>query len=255
MPEQHDDDSYRATSLRGGFGNRIGWGQRPALVLIDVCTAYWTSGSPLDTSSNPASVESVEVMKRLLAAARSSKTPIIWTQVSYRKGMRDAGLFYAKSKQLSVWEEGNDQGYDALMPGLEPKDDEEVVLKRHPSAFFATELASTLHLMEVDTLVICGVSTSGCVRATALDAMCYNYRPMVGGVHNVGEYTEQLTVDHRWSVQHVETGVRRYTMQIYTIWMRRWLTWLRSKMQSSTWKPGGRHMSKMDDSMYSHYHL
>ncbi|KAK4954363.1 hypothetical protein LTR10_007794 [Elasticomyces elasticus] len=106
-------------------------------------------------------------MKRLLAAARESSIPVIWTQVYYRKGMRDAGLFYAKSKQLAVWEEGNDRGYDALMPGLEPKEGEEVVSKRHPSAFFGTELASTLHLMNVDTLVICGVSTSGCVVGSA----------------------------------------------------------------------------------------
>ncbi|TKA79016.1 hypothetical protein B0A55_03168 [Friedmanniomyces simplex] len=163
-PSDHPDHaSYRAT----GFGNRIGWGQRPALLLIDVCTAYWTPGSPLDTSSNPASAASPEAMKRLLAAARASDIPVIWTQVSYRKGMRDAGLFYSKSKQLDVWEEGNDRGYDALVPGLEPKDGEEVVLKRHPSAFFGTELASTLHLMNVDTLVICGVSTSGCVVGTA----------------------------------------------------------------------------------------
>ncbi|KAK6416978.1 hypothetical protein LTR81_009577 [Elasticomyces elasticus] len=158
-PSDHPDHaSYQAT----GFGNRIGWGSRPALLLIDVCTAYWTEGSPLDTSSNPASAASPEVMKRLLAAARESSIPVIWTQVYYRKGMRDAGLFYAKSKQLAVWEEGNDRGYDALMPGLEPKEGDEVVSKRHPSAFFGTELASTLHLMNVDTLVICGVVGSAC---------------------------------------------------------------------------------------------
>ena len=65
------------------------------------------------------------------------------------------------------------------MPGLEPVENEEVIIKKHPSAFFGTELVSSLHLLNVDTLVICGVSTSGCIRATALDAMCYNYRPMV----------------------------------------------------------------------------
>ncbi|KAK5125002.1 hypothetical protein LTR85_001192 [Meristemomyces frigidus] len=175
--ENADFASYKAS----GFSNRIGWGQRPALLLIDVCTAYWTPESPLNTSSNPASAASPEVMKRLLATARSSKVPVIWTQVLYKKGMRDAGLFYSKTKLLDVWEEGNDRGFDAFMPGLEPAEEEEIVVKRHPSAFFGTELASTLHLMNVDTLVICGVSTSGCVRASTLDALCYNYRPMVVG--------------------------------------------------------------------------
>ncbi|KXL43286.1 MAG: hypothetical protein FE78DRAFT_152640, partial [Acidomyces sp. 'richmondensis'] len=154
-----------------GFSGRMGWGRRPALLLIDVCKAYWTMGSPLDTSSNPASAASPEVMRHLLAAARASQCPVIWTQVFYRKGMRDAGLFYKKSKSLEIWEEGNDAGYDEWVPGLEPIEGEEIVVKRHPSAFFGTELASTLHLLNVDTLVICGVSTSGCVRASALDAM------------------------------------------------------------------------------------
>ncbi|KAK4549556.1 hypothetical protein LTR36_006553 [Oleoguttula mirabilis] len=169
--------SYKAS----GFGGRMGWGSRPALLLIDVCTAYWTPGSPLDTSSNPASVASPEVMQRLLTAARASQVPVIWTQVQYKPGMRDAGLFFAKSKSLDVWEAGNERGFDALMPGLAPTEGEEVVVKRHPSAFFGTELAGMLHLMNVDTLVVCGVSTSGCVRATTLDAMCHNYRPMVVG--------------------------------------------------------------------------
>lgn len=173
--ENADFASYKAS----GFSNRIGWGQRPALLLIDVCKAYWTPESPLNTSSNPASAASPDAMKRLLAAARSSKVPVIWTQVQYKKGMRDAGIFFTKSKLLDVWEDGNDRGLDALMPGLEPAEGEEIVVKKHPSAFFGTELASTLHLMNVDTLVICGVSTSGCVRASTLDAMCYNYRPMV----------------------------------------------------------------------------
>ncbi|EMD00136.1 hypothetical protein BAUCODRAFT_63284 [Baudoinia panamericana UAMH 10762] len=172
-----DSASYRAS----GFNNRIGWGSRPALLLIDVCKAYWTPGSPLDTSSNPASAASLDVMRRLLTAARKSQIPIFWTQVAYRKGMKDAGLFYAKAKALSVWEDGNDRGLDALVEGLEPTEGEEVVIKRHPSAFFGTELLCTLNLLNVDTLVICGVSTSGCVRASTLDAMCYNYRPMVVG--------------------------------------------------------------------------
>ncbi|KAK5109977.1 hypothetical protein LTR62_006344 [Meristemomyces frigidus] len=174
----HPDASSYATS---GFGAKIGWGARPALVLIDVCTAYWTPGSPLDTSSNPASVASLEVMRRLLATAREAGVPVIWTQVSYRKGMRDAGLFFAKSKSLDVWEEGDSRGHGNLVEGLEPREGEEVVVKRHPSAFFGTEMVGILQMLNVDTLVVGGVSTSGCVRATALDAMCYNFRPMVVG--------------------------------------------------------------------------
>lgn len=174
------DPDYKSTSSAGGFGNRIGWGKRPALLLIDVCKAYWTPGSPLDTSSNPASAASPDVMRRLLAAARSAKIPVIWTTVLYKKDMSDAGLFYLKAKQLEVWKEGNDRGLDRWLDGLEPAEGEELIVKRHASAFFGTELVSKLTLLGVDTLVIGGVSTSGCIRASTLDALSYNYRPMVG---------------------------------------------------------------------------
>ena len=97
----HPDASNYKTS---GFANRIGWGRSPALVIIDVCTAYWTKGSPLDTSNNPASVASIDVMKRLLAAARDGGIPVIWTTVRYdNKDMSDAGIFWLKTKSLDVW--------------------------------------------------------------------------------------------------------------------------------------------------------
>lgn len=125
MPED-----YRSTSSANGFGNRIGWGSRPALILIDVCTAYWTPGSPLDTSSNTASVASLDVMRRLLASARESKIPVIWTTVQYKSDMSDAGLFFKKAKQLSIWAEGDERGLAEWVEGLVPKVGEEVVAKR-----------------------------------------------------------------------------------------------------------------------------
>lgn len=93
--------------------------------------------------------------------------------------MKDASLFYQKAKLLTVWQEGDTRGYDKCLEGLEPAKGESVIIKKMPSAFFGTNLASELHLSGVDTLVICGVSTSGCVRASTLDAMCNGYRPMV----------------------------------------------------------------------------
>ncbi|EME89378.1 uncharacterized protein MYCFIDRAFT_29041 [Pseudocercospora fijiensis CIRAD86] len=175
-PEHAEADSYKAS----GFSNRMGWGKRPALILIDVCAAYFTAGSPLDCSSNPAATTAPSVMRRLVQAAREAKVPVVHTQVLYTKqDMSDAGLFYLKARPLDVWLKGNARGYDALLPGLEPLEGEEIIVKKHASAFFGTELAGTLHLLGVDTVVIAGVSTSGCVRATTLDAMQHNYRPMV----------------------------------------------------------------------------
>lgn len=167
--------SYQAS----GFSNRIGWGKSPALIIIDVCTAYWTKGSPLDTSSNPASAESVDVMKRLLAAARDGSVPVIWTTVQYEADMSDAGIFWMKAKSLDVWRKGDTRGFDKFVKGLEPSLGDIVVSKKYPSGFFGTDLNTRLTVLGVDTVVICGVSTSGCVRATTLDAMQHGYRPMV----------------------------------------------------------------------------
>ena len=93
--------------------------------------------------------------------------------------MSEAGLFYAKAKAVDVWHKGDERGLDAWVEGLVPREDEVVVRKKYPSGFFGTDLATRLRLLGVDTVVICGVSTSGCIRATALDAMQNGFRPMV----------------------------------------------------------------------------
>lgn len=180
-----DHDSY----VKAGFAGKIGWGNKPALLLVDVCNAYWSKDSPLNTSENPASAAAPASIAKLVAAAREGKVPLIWTRVEYTESdMSDAGVFYRKAPLLKVFLKGNETGLESWVPGLEPKDGEVVVAKRYPSAFFATDLSTRLQLKGVDTLVICGVSTSGCVRASTLDAMCLGYRPIVGlGIQKLRE--------------------------------------------------------------------
>lgn len=159
---------------------QLGWGSKPAMVLIDVCRAYWADGSPLNLLSNPEAAASPDSMRRLLAAARKAKIPVIWAQVRYNKGlMIDGGMQYKKGQGCSIWQDGDTRGMDAWLPGLVAEPDETIIFKKNPSAFFATTLSTELQLLDVDTLVLCGVSTSGCVRATALDAVCHGFRPMV----------------------------------------------------------------------------
>lgn len=171
-----------ASYAQSGFSNRMGWGARPALLLIDVCTAYWTTGSPLDISANPAGAASPDSMRRLLKATRDARVPVIWSTVRYSKGpdgMKEAGLFYNKAKMLSLWQEGDTRGWDQWMEGLQPKEGELIIVKKFASVFFETNLRQELNDRGIDTLVLCGVSTSGCVRATTLDSMQSGFRPMV----------------------------------------------------------------------------
>jgi len=130
-----------------GFSQRMGWGSRPALIIIDVCKAYFTEQSPLSLLSNPAGAAAPDSMRRLLSAARSGGVPVIWSQIEYvRPDMSDAGLFWHKAKMLDVWLKDDPRGLWQCVPGLEPEEDEVVVVKKYPSAFFGTSLATELQV-------------------------------------------------------------------------------------------------------------
>jgi maleamate amidohydrolase len=153
------------------FGGGLGWGDRPALVLIDMMRAYFTSGSPFDLGS-PAAVEGCAA---LLSAARAAGIPVLHTRVRYNADLSDGGLFVRKVPALAVL--ASDLG--EFVDELEPAPGEVVVVKQYASAFFGTSLAATLTAKGIDTTVIAGVSTSGCVRASATDAMQHGFRPVV----------------------------------------------------------------------------
>jgi len=157
------------------FGGRIGWGTRPALFLIDLMRAYFTPGSPLDLGSTAAA----EVAGQLLVAAREHGVPVVHTAVHYRAGAVDAGHFIRKVGALALLADDQPGGLREPMPQVTPLAGEVLIIKQHASAFFGTSLASTLVSMGVDTVVIAGVSTSGCIRASATDALQHGFRPMV----------------------------------------------------------------------------
>jgi maleamate amidohydrolase len=155
-----------------GFGNALGFGSRPALLLIDWCRAYLEHDSPLY-----AGVEAVlEATLPLVAAARHARIPIVFTRVDYETPA-DGGLFRRKIAALSCFEHGNPLAdFPAELP---PAPGDIVITKHYPSAFFGTPLAATLAGLRVDCLLISGLSTSGCVRASAVDALCHGFAPLV----------------------------------------------------------------------------
>jgi maleamate amidohydrolase len=156
------------------FSGRVGWGSSPAVVVIDLCRAYTEPGGPF---ALPDPGPAVEAASALVAAARAGGRPVVWTAVRYTRGLADGGLFVRKVPALAAFEEDAPGGWGALT--LEPAPGEPVVVKQYASAFFGTPLAATLHTLGVDTLVVAGVSTSGCVRATAMDALNSGFRPQV----------------------------------------------------------------------------
>ncbi|WP_333836576.1 isochorismatase family protein [Novosphingobium sp.] len=162
------------SSYAGAFDGALPFGTRPALLVIDVVVAYLTPGSPLYDPAFEAALASNE---RLVAAARKAGMPVIFTNVVYQPGGADGGLFYAKVPALSAFQRGSPMG--AFPDTLQPLPGETIVSKQYASAFFGTSLASTLAAQRIDSLLITGFSTSGCVRATALDALQSGFVPFV----------------------------------------------------------------------------
>lgn len=163
-----------ADYARAGFGTRLGFGDRPALVMVDLARAYLDPQSPLFLASGEAALM---VNRALADAVRAAGLPVVFTRVVYQPGGTDGGLFYRRVQSLACFEDGNPLG--EFDPRLAPQPGDHVVTKQYPSAFFGTTLATTLHVLGCDSCVVTGFSTSGCVRATALDALCHGFRSLV----------------------------------------------------------------------------
>jgi maleamate amidohydrolase len=157
-----------------GFSGRVGWGRTPAVVVVDLVRAYTEPDGPFGL---PGAGPAVVAAQRLVDAARAHGHLVVWTVVRYAPGLGDAGLFVHKVPTLACFAEGAPGGWGEL--ALEPEAGEPVVVKQYASAFFGTSLASTLRVAGVDTVVVAGVSTSGCVRASAMDALNHGFRPQV----------------------------------------------------------------------------
>lgn len=157
------------------FGGSLVPGERPALLLVDLVVAYLDESSAL--YAGPGAATARDAAGELVAAARTHDVPVVWTTVTYAEDGRDGGLFFRKVPSLALFAGAAPLG--AFPDAVSPADGELVVTKQFPSAFFGTDLAERLHADGIDTLLIGGYSTSGCVRASALDALCHGFVPLV----------------------------------------------------------------------------
>lgn len=162
-------DIYR----RQGYANPLGLGQSPALLMVDFVVGF----------TDPAHFgggnigEAIVHTKELLALARSKGWPVAHTRVVYADDGSDAGAFTMKVPSLLTLTETS--ALSQIVPELMPIPGEAVVRKKHASAFFGTDLAAWLAFRRIDTLLIAGCTTSGCVRASVIDASAHNVRPIV----------------------------------------------------------------------------
>ncbi|MBC2934165.1 isochorismatase family protein [Nocardioides sp. zg-1228] len=155
------------------FGGSLRPGAVPAVLAVDMMRAYFDPASALCLPSDAC----LDSAARVLACARQQGVPVVHTRVRYAAGGADGGVFFRKVPALRDLVGDGPMG--ELVPQVAPSDDELVVVKQYASAFFGTTLASTLHAWGVDTVVVVGVSTSGCIRASAVDAVQHGFVPLV----------------------------------------------------------------------------
>jgi len=160
---------------QAGFLRALGFGSYPAVVVVDAVSAYVEPESPMYLDSG---ADAIEAMAALIGAARQHDVPVAFTTVVFDSvDGADAPLFFKKVPSLRVFVRGSALG--AIPDAIAPLKGEAVFEKKYASAFFGTTLATWLALRGVDTVLVAGFSTSGCIRATALDTLQHGYRPMV----------------------------------------------------------------------------
>ena len=155
------------------YNGSLGYGERPALILVDFVQAYFDK----DCDMYAGVEDELASALRIRDVAREAGIKVLYSNVVYQQDGRDGGVFFNKAPVLKNFIAGNPMGN--WPKGLQPAANEMVISKQYPSAFFGTTLASVLIEEGVDTLLITGLTTSGCVRATCVDAMCNGFIPIV----------------------------------------------------------------------------
>jgi maleamate amidohydrolase len=157
-----------------GFGLRMGFGDQPALLIVDLIKAFTDPNRMLGANLDP----QIAATMKLLDAAHDSELPVLLSSVKYEDAdLRDAGIWCLKQKG-SVTLRSDTDGHE-IDPRLTVRPSDSILMKKYASCFFGTDLVSRLVSRKVDTLVIAGCTTSGCVRATAVDALQNGFRPII----------------------------------------------------------------------------
>ncbi len=156
-----------------GFGSRVGFGQRPALLAVDFITGFTDLRSPLAGDLDT----QLDATNRLLVPARRAGIPIVFSTVAYDVELQEAGIWVRKIPANKWLVEGSE--WVEVDKRLEQRPNETTLVKKYASCFFGTDLAARLVSRRVDTLIITGCTTSGCVRATAVDACSFGFHTIV----------------------------------------------------------------------------
>jgi len=169
-------DWQHATRLdyeRKGFAGRSGYGRSPALLVVDFINGFTDPASPLGGDFGREVAATAQLQERF----RRAGLPIVYTTIAYAHDLHDGGLFVKKVPSLAILKRGSP--LTEVDKRLRPRAGERVLEKQYASAFFGTDLDGYLRSLSVDTVVMTGCTTSGCIRASAVDSLQYGYHTLV----------------------------------------------------------------------------
>jgi nicotinamidase-related amidase len=167
------DEEARQIYAKARLGESVTMGSRPAVLVVDFSCGFTDPECTLGSDLTP----QVEATRQLLDAAREKGLPVIFTTIGFEPSLKDGGLWLKKVPALGDLQLGGH--WVEIDPRLEPRPDETVIVKKGASAFFGTNLAAILISQGIDSVVLCGATTSGCIRATAIDLIQYGYPTLV----------------------------------------------------------------------------
>jgi len=169
-------DQFRETFdfyLKKGLSGRMGFGEKPAIIVIDMIYGFTDLRSPLASNME----NQIEAINQLLGIARLKQIPIIFSTVSHDVNLMDAGIWIKKIQSSKILVEGSE--WVEVDKRLNRQPNEMLLVKKYASCFFGTDLPSRLIHLGIDTLIITGCTTSGCVRATSIDSCSYGFHTIV----------------------------------------------------------------------------
>ena len=167
------DAEAREVYAKARLGESVTLGSRPAVLVVDFSCGFTDPECTLGADMT----HQVEATRRLLDAARAKGLPVIFTTIGFEPSLKDGGLWLEKAPALGDLQIGG--RWVEIDPRLEPQEGETIVVKKGASAFFGTNLAAILISQGIDSVLLCGATTSGCIRATAIDLLQYGWPTLV----------------------------------------------------------------------------
>lgn len=173
MTQAGSFDEAKEIYIKAGITGKVGFGKRPAIMVVDLTKGFTFPEFQIGTDLSEVVYNNLKLLKK----ARELELPVFFSVNEFREDMKDTGVWLKKFPSIITLKRGS--GEVQIDPRLDPQPDEQVISKNFPSCFFGTTLATRLIALGIDTLIVTGTTTSGCVRATVVDSLQYGFRTIV----------------------------------------------------------------------------